>query len=222
MLVTGKEEAVVSIMKIDEKMDHGPLVTQFKEDIEEDETVESLRARLFEHAADVLVGLIPAYMSGKVQIKEQDHEKAVYTKMLTKEDGFIPYEILTSVMQPVLASKAGDSVPSLRGAESDVAISNNIFPIPFIYTKKDGSKIPYSLEPNAQSILRFIRTMNPWPGAWTIIKVHDKEKRLKILNAHVETSSIISHQSLILDEVQLEGKNPVPWKLFYEAYKAFL
>jgi methionyl-tRNA formyltransferase len=45
----GKEEAVVSIMKIDEKMDHGPLVTQFKEDIEEDETVESLRARLFDH-----------------------------------------------------------------------------------------------------------------------------------------------------------------------------
>lgn len=79
----------VSIIKMDEKMDHGPIVTQFKEEIAKDDTTQSLRDRLFEKSADVLVELIEPYLKGKIKLKPQDEKAATFTKILTKEDGFI-------------------------------------------------------------------------------------------------------------------------------------
>lgn len=193
MLITGKDIAHVSIMKVDELMDHGPIVSQFKEDIRVDDTTEILRDRLFARAAEVLVGLIPAYLDGKIRLKAQDHSKAVYTRILKKEDGFIPVE-------------------TLLAATNHESPTTNHIEIPFIYTKdKEGNRIPYELNPTSENISRFIQTMNPWPSAWTLVKINDKEMRLKILKAHVE-------EILVLDEVQLEGKNSVSWKQFKEAY----
>ena len=40
----------------------------------------------------------------------------------------------------------------------------------------------------------------------------ENQKRLKLLKAHLEEGK------LILDEVQLEGKDPVSWKQFKEGY----
>ncbi len=55
--------------------------------------------------------------------------------------------------------------------------------------------------------------MDPWPGAWTEVRIKRKDKkRLKILKAHLEGNK------LILDQVQLEGKKPVAWKQFQEGY----
>jgi len=54
--------------------------------------------------------------------------------------------------------------------------------------------------------------MTPWPGVWTKL---ENQKRLKLLKAHLE------EDKLILDEVQLEGKDPVSWKQFKEGYPNF-
>lgn len=200
ILVTGKSEAVVSIMEIDEQMDHGAIVSKFTEEILPDDTTESLRERVFERSAEVLMRLIPAYLERKINPKAQDDSKAVYTKLIKKEDGFIPYETLEAACKGLTLTQATQ--------------------IAFIYTKaKDGSKTPYSLLHTPYSIDRFIRTMNPWPGVWTEIKIQkgDKEvsKKLKIREAHLDSLDSV----LVLDTVQLEGKNPVSWKQFKEAYR---
>lgn len=206
MLITGKDEATVSIMKIDEQMDHGPLLTQFKEEIREDDTTDSLRDRLFERSAEVLIGMMDPYIKGKIQPKSQDDSKASYTKLIKKEDGFIPWNVLQSTMSNQRHSGRDPESVSL--------------PISFIYTKDTkGNRTPYTLNPTPNTLETFIRTMNPWPGVWTKIRIKDKELRLKLLKAHVEKQSVTSHESLVLDEVQLEGKNPVSWRQFKEAYK---
>ncbi len=200
MLATGKQEAWVTIMKVVEQMDSGPIVTQFRDEIKEDDTTETLLTRLFDRSAEVLVGLIPAYLSGKVNLKEQDHKKAVYTKLIKKEDGYIPLQYLESTHRHAGPDPISASVPS--------------WTIPFIYTKtKDGEKIPYNLQPTAHNLSSFIRALSPWPGVWTYINHNGKKLRLKLLSAHIED------EELVLDEVQLEGKNPVFWKQFKEAYK---
>ncbi len=157
-LAAGDEKVGVTILKMDEKMDHGPIVSQFKDEPESDDTTESLRARLFEKSADVLVEMLEPYLNGKIKPKEQNHDEATYTKIITKQDGFID-----------LKAKPADEVE------------------------------------------RFIRAMHPWPGAWTLFN----GKRLKLLKAHLEEGKIV------LDEVQLEGKNPSSWKQFTEAYPSF-
>jgi methionyl-tRNA formyltransferase len=215
MLVTGKSEAVVSIMEITKEMDQGAIVSKFTEEINSDDTTASLLTRLFDRSAEVLIRLIPAYIEGKINPKPQDNKKAVYTKLIKKEDGFIPFELIQ------LAS---------QGLTSQVQ-----WQIPFIYTKaKDGSKTPYSLIPDSSFLIRFIRTMNPWPGVWTNVGINkgDKKvvKKLKIREAHIEENTSLrgtkqsnllnsSNSILVLDTVQLEGKNPVSWKQFKEAYK---
>ena len=65
-------------------------------------------------------------------------------------------------------------------------------------------------EKNGAEAERFIRAMFPWPGAWTIL---ENGKRLKLLKSHLDENG-----KLILDEVQLEGKDPVSYKQFSEAY----
>jgi methionyl-tRNA formyltransferase len=160
-IAKGETSTGVSVIKMDEQIDHGPIISQFKEAIQAQDTTGSLRARLFERAAEFLVNLIPAYLEGKITPKEQDDTRATYTKIYTKQDGFL-----------------------------------------------DLNKVkPKEAE-------RFIRAMDPWPGVWTFIHLPPSKptKRLKILKAH------LNKERLILDEVQLEGKNPVSWAQFKEGY----
>lgn len=60
----------------------------------------------------------------------------------------------------------------------------------------------------AERIDRKFRAFHPWPGLWTKIA----GKRLKILD--------LSRQSglLVIRQVQREGKRPVPWEQFQQAY----
>jgi methionyl-tRNA formyltransferase len=87
-IIAGSDPAI-SIIKMDEKMDHGPILTQFKEDVLENDTNETLRKRLFEKSAEVLIEMIPAYIEGKIKLKPQDESKATYTKIIIKQDGFV-------------------------------------------------------------------------------------------------------------------------------------
>jgi methionyl-tRNA formyltransferase len=88
-LKNGDKTTGVTILKMDEKMDHGPIVTQFKEEILPTETADVLRNRLFAQSAEVLTETITPYVQGKIKLRKQDDEAATYTKLVTKQDGFI-------------------------------------------------------------------------------------------------------------------------------------
>jgi len=88
-IADGETQTGVTIIKMDEKMDHGPIISSFKEEIRKDDTNETLRKRLFDRSAQFLIDLIPNYLNGKIKLKEQDHKKATFTKLVKSEDGFI-------------------------------------------------------------------------------------------------------------------------------------
>jgi methionyl-tRNA formyltransferase len=85
----GKSETGISIMKMDEKMDHGPLLTTIPYPISEEDTSASLLDAVFAKSAEILPQVIEDYVSGEMQPKPQDDTKATYTKILAKEDGYI-------------------------------------------------------------------------------------------------------------------------------------
>lgn len=188
-LISGTNPTGVSIIKMSEKMDTGPILTQFKEDVLPDDTNETLRARLFEKSADVLLEMIPAYIDGKINLKPQDESKATFTTMIKKEDAFIPPAFLKNAME--------------------INNCKNEWKIGFLKN--------YTLTPDAETVNRFIKAMGFWPIAWTHINTKSEiqnQKRLKILSSHINTES----GYLELGEVQLEGKNPTSWKLFKGSY----
>jgi len=104
-IANGDKFTGVTVIKIDEELDHGPIVSSFKEKILPDETAEELKARLFERSTEFVTALIPNYLAGKVNIKPQDHKFATFTKILKREDGFIEAATLSHAMKGVGSEK---------------------------------------------------------------------------------------------------------------------
>jgi len=90
-ILNGDKETGITIMKIDEEMDHGPILGKSEIRISKSETFESLSQKLAISGADLLIKTIPDYIYGKIKPIEQDHSKATYTKIIKKEDGKIDW-----------------------------------------------------------------------------------------------------------------------------------
>ena len=88
-IAAGETQTGLTVIKMDREMDHGPIVSQFKESIGPDDTTQTLRDRLFERSAEFLIELIPNYISEKVKSKDQNHKEATFTKTIKKDDGYL-------------------------------------------------------------------------------------------------------------------------------------
>lgn len=87
-LLHGDEKTGVSIIAMDAKMDHGPIVSQWETAISPNDTFESLHNSLFQDAADRLSAIITEYMDGKSIPVEQDEAQVTFCKMITRESGY--------------------------------------------------------------------------------------------------------------------------------------
>jgi len=100
-IIDGVKETGVSIIKMDKLMDHGPIVSQFAEQIDKTDTNETLRENLFERSAQFLIDLIPNYLSGKINLKPQDEDHATSTKIIDKDDGYVTPAMLAQEPEKV-------------------------------------------------------------------------------------------------------------------------
>ncbi len=90
-LLEGKEKTGVTLMEIDAEMDHGRVISQEEIGIEPNDTFLTLAPRLNELGVSILTRDLPLYVAGNTQPQEQEHEKATYCKMITKEDGRVDW-----------------------------------------------------------------------------------------------------------------------------------
>lgn len=88
-ILNGDNQTGVTVMKLDDKMDHGPILAQEKIQILPTDTSESLYQKLFPLGAKLIVENMKDYISGKKNLIEQNHQAATYTKPLTRNDGYI-------------------------------------------------------------------------------------------------------------------------------------
>lgn len=88
-ILDDSKDTGVSIMKIDELMDHGPIVTQAPIHIDEWPTYEVFEEMMARVGGKLLVEVLPAWIAGSMEAKEQDHSQATHCKKIIKEDGEI-------------------------------------------------------------------------------------------------------------------------------------
>ena len=81
----------ISIMLIDDQMDHGPILAQTPMSIEATDDSESMMKKAGDIGAPLLVETMKNYVAGNVTPQEQDHDAATYCKMIKKEDGLIDW-----------------------------------------------------------------------------------------------------------------------------------
>lgn len=91
-IINGDKTTGATIMLMDEKMDHGPIIAQKKTIISREETALSLEKKIAKQASVFLLKILPLYINGKIKPQNQDDLKASYTKMLTRQDGQIDFK----------------------------------------------------------------------------------------------------------------------------------
>ncbi len=185
-ILNGDNAAGVTIILVDDKMDHGPIVAYKKVEIQDSKiTLLKLKKILAEIGAKLLTETIPKWIDGKIEPRPQNEPQATYTKILEREDGKIDWQ------KP------------------------------------------------AEYIEKQIRAYDPWPGSFTM----HKEKRIKILKADVLIQTKISpvgppgktflapndkiavqtgKDYLIIEMLQLEGKNPINSRDFLRGHRDFV
>ncbi|MBN1376222.1 MAG: methionyl-tRNA formyltransferase [Dehalococcoidia bacterium] len=83
----------VTIMLIEKKVDAGPILAQEEVPVAEDVTTDLLSEILAKAGAELLLRTIPSWTSGIIQPQIQDESRASYTRMETKEDGRLDWNL---------------------------------------------------------------------------------------------------------------------------------
>jgi methionyl-tRNA formyltransferase len=86
-MLNGEKITGVTLMLMDAKMDHGPIISQAETKIDPDEMKNELYAKLSKLAAEIFLRDTPRYISGELVPTEQDHANATYCKILSRDDG---------------------------------------------------------------------------------------------------------------------------------------
>lgn len=218
-LILGDPETGITLMQMDEELDHGPIIAQEKytilpTDIRSDLEIKltDLGFELFKktiaHNHAVISNSPTVISSGTrdpIEISplsvrrndtvfiEQNHTLATYTRRLTKQDGFIPLSTLKKALNN--ESITFDQLPKIIKE--------------YLTTNKNTN---YKILNTKYIIYNLFRGLAPWPGIWTLLP---DDKRLKI--ADIE----LINEKLIINKVQLEGKKEIVFKEFQKTHTTF-
>jgi methionyl-tRNA formyltransferase len=90
-ILSGEEETGVTIIKMTEKVDAGPIIAQQKFSIFNFQfsNYKDLKEKLAELGGELLIKIIPDWIEGKIKPQEQNYSQATFTKKITKKDGLI-------------------------------------------------------------------------------------------------------------------------------------
>ena len=87
-----EKEIGISIMKIDEKLDTGPVCNSYKIKIMADDNSETIAEKLSALAAEKILDNIDEILEDKIKFKEQNHNEASYADKIEKKEGQIKWD----------------------------------------------------------------------------------------------------------------------------------
>jgi methionyl-tRNA formyltransferase len=90
-IINGEKETGITIMLMDEKMDHGPVLAQKKLSIDGNEDTTALSARMAEAGAELLISTVAGWVNGEVKAVPQEGEPT-FCRLLSKDDGKIDFQ----------------------------------------------------------------------------------------------------------------------------------
>lgn len=195
----------VTLMEMDEQLDHGAIISQTKVTIDLDDDVATLTTKLTQATETLLEQKLPEICAQNYSKTTQNESLATFTpshKTLTHSSAFIPWTDIAPCLDK----------SSLRGAERQLAPAS-----------RRGGNLPVrqaGLTPRETHAL--IRSLNPEPGAWTTISQQPNQLRhsgpdpesiqIKLL----QTS--LFGDKLKIDLVQIPGKQPISWKQYLSGH----
>jgi methionyl-tRNA formyltransferase len=91
-ILNGDKKTGVTIMLMDEQIDHGAILAQKEMNIDPKETGAGLHTKLALLGSNLLLEVIPAWLAGEIKAIPQNHSLATFTKILKRDDGLIDWD----------------------------------------------------------------------------------------------------------------------------------
>ena len=91
--MNGDKKVGVSIMKIVEKLDSGPVLTSKELELNQNATYGEIEKKLSLMGADLLIESIKNIETGNSKFIDQDHSKAIYAKKINKNETKINWNL---------------------------------------------------------------------------------------------------------------------------------
>ncbi len=91
-LLNGESETGVTIIKITDKLDAGPILLAQRYKITPEDNAETLYVKLFQMGAEHLPGLLQDYAEGYITEIPQNEANATFCHKIKKEDGLLNFE----------------------------------------------------------------------------------------------------------------------------------
>ena len=89
-ILNGEKEGGVTIIKLDDEIDHGPILAQKTIPLDGNETLQTLTEKLFTVGSEMIEEIVHKIENGLViEGKEQIHKNEIFTQKIKKTDGLI-------------------------------------------------------------------------------------------------------------------------------------
>jgi len=133
--IIGEKETGVTIIQLDEQMDHGPIVVEKKVSFD-NWPVSYTRAeeKLGTEGGLLLADVLEPWVNGKIQAVSQDESLATYTKLIKKQDADITNDAPEIAYRKVLAyevwprARMGDLIITAAHLADNVLVIDRVIP----------------------------------------------------------------------------------------------
>ncbi len=131
-ILAGEQETGVTLYRMDEKADHGPVLVNAQLPIVNSHiTYTELRDKLAELGAALLIETIPKFVKGEIVPVPQDETRATYTKKFKTDDAFVAERDLA-------AAERGEDPERTANIDRMIRALN---PEPGVWTTKNGRRL---------------------------------------------------------------------------------
>lgn len=157
-LLDGLKETGVTLFKVDEAVDHGPIIGMEQVVVEPADTYLTLEEKLARAGGKLTAKLLADYMAGNVSPVEQDHNAATFTKKFFTLDAYLDWDVLDRALR-------GDATEAPRIYNMMRALN----PEPGVWTTRDGKRMKLlksSLSPEGALLLHEVQWEGKKPGVF--------------------------------------------------------
>lgn len=194
-IALGDKKTGLTLIQMNGYMDEGDIIDQLTIPIGNNTTRIDIEKSTIPSATQMIICAMKKLKTKKnISFYAQNHIKATYTRRITKNDGYIPFDLF------------------IKSQKRNVNILLNQAP-QLISSYYKENKLTYpKLLPAGKTVWNLYKALYGWPGIWTVIKTANGLKRLKINTASFDGSA------LCIKSVQIEGKKEITFDIFNKAY----
>ena len=184
----GGKNSAVTLMEMNNGLDQGPIIHQEFFEIAENWDQADYYQAAFDLISRVLTEKIIAFATNEKKETQSEKSPTPTARRIDKNDLFLDWQII-------------QQLSSEQNKKAELKESQNL-----LETILASEKFSSNKEKQINFVKNACQAFSTWPNLWTIVPTNKGNKRMKILSAHKKANV------LVLDRVQIEGKNSCQWQ----------